>query len=96
MVEVVLHLVVLREAEEVAGLHCQQVIDGGFAYAHHFWRWRWRWRSRVSRVRGLYFDLIWGRGEIGGSGFLMSIFILGWIMGLKFATLEDERSLPPL
>lgn len=35
VVEVVLHLVVLREAEQIAGLHGQQVVYSGLAYAHH-------------------------------------------------------------
>lgn len=36
MVEVVLHLVVFWEAEEVASLHCQEIVYCGLAYAHHF------------------------------------------------------------
>ena len=35
VVEVVLHLVVLWEAEEIAGLHCKEVVDSRFAYANH-------------------------------------------------------------
>jgi len=36
VVEVVLHLVVLREAEEVARLHRQKVLHRRLPYAHHF------------------------------------------------------------
>lgn len=35
VVEVVFHLVVLREAEEVAGLHREDVVDRRLPYAHH-------------------------------------------------------------
>ncbi|KAM2719581.1 hypothetical protein EV2_040873 [Malus domestica] len=37
VVEVLLNLVILREAKKVAGLHRQEVVDCGLAYAHHFW-----------------------------------------------------------
>lgn len=37
VVEVVLHLVILWEAKEVAGLHGQKVVYGCFAYADHGW-----------------------------------------------------------
>jgi len=36
VVEVVLHLVVLREAEQVASLHRQKVLHRRLPYAHHF------------------------------------------------------------
>ena len=36
VIEVVLHLVVLREAEEVARLHRQKVLHRRLPYAHHF------------------------------------------------------------
>lgn len=35
VVEVVLHLVVLRQAQQVAGLHRQQVVHRRLPYAHH-------------------------------------------------------------
>lgn len=35
VVEVVLHLVVFGKAKQIAGLHCQQIIYGRLAYAHH-------------------------------------------------------------
>lgn len=35
VVEIVLHLVILRQAEEVARLHRQEVVDRRFPYAHH-------------------------------------------------------------
>lgn len=44
VVEVVLHLVVLRQAQQVAGLHRQQVVHRRLPYAHHLPRRR---RDRV-------------------------------------------------
>ena len=35
MVKIVLHLVVLREAPEVGGLHLEEVVHGGLADADH-------------------------------------------------------------
>lgn len=35
VVEVVLHLIILRQAEEIASLHRQQIVDGSLPYAHH-------------------------------------------------------------
>lgn len=37
VVKVILHLVILRETEEIASLHREEVVDRCFSYAHHGW-----------------------------------------------------------
>lgn len=36
VVQIVLHLVVLRQTEQITRLHRQKVVDRRFPYAHHF------------------------------------------------------------
>ena len=53
VVKVVLHLVVLGEAHQVAVLHLPDVLQGGGADAHHARRRRRRYRSGETRRRAV-------------------------------------------
>lgn len=62
VVEVVLHLVVLRQAHQVARLHRQQVVDRRLPYAHHL---RLRRRRRRLLLRR---DVVVGDRDADGGG----------------------------